>query len=96
MKALVTGAAGFIGSHLTGALLEGGAEVVGVDCFTDYYPRAMKEANLDANRSDLVPLVKDGALIGVLDLDSPLLARFDADDQAGLEAIAAVFVDALR
>ena len=52
MKALVTGAAGFIGSHLTGALLEGGAEVVGVDCFTDYYPRAMKEANLDANRSN--------------------------------------------
>ena len=50
-----------------------------------------------ASRSELVvPLVKDGALIGVLDLDSPLLARFDADDQAGLEAIAAVFVDALR
>lgn len=50
-----------------------------------------------ASRSELVvPLVKDDALIGVLDLDSPLLARFDADDQAGLEAIAAVFVDALR
>ena len=50
-----------------------------------------------ASRSELVvPLVKDGALIGVLDLDSPLLARFDADDQAGLEAIATVFVDALR
>ncbi|MDX3931577.1 MAG: GAF domain-containing protein [Stenotrophomonas sp.] len=50
-----------------------------------------------ASRSELVvPLVKDGALIGVLDLDSPLLARFDADDQAGLEAIAAVFIDALR
>jgi UDP-glucose 4-epimerase len=50
MRALVTGAAGFIGSHLTGALLDGGAEVVGLDCFTDYYPRAMKEDNLDANR----------------------------------------------
>ena len=50
-----------------------------------------------ASRSELVvPLVKDGALIGVLYLDSPLLARFDTDDQAGLEAIAAVFVDALR
>ncbi len=50
-----------------------------------------------ASRSELVvPLVKDGALVGVLDLDSPLLARFDADDQAGVEAIAAVFVDALR
>jgi len=51
MKALVTGAAGFIGSHLTATLLERGAEVVGIDCFTDYYPRPIKEANLDVNRS---------------------------------------------
>jgi nucleoside-diphosphate-sugar epimerase len=50
MKALVTGTAGFIGSHLTGALLDRGATVVGLDCFTDYYPRAIKEANLDHNR----------------------------------------------
>jgi len=50
MKALVTGAAGFIGSHLTGALLDRGATVIGLDCFTDYYPRAIKEANLDQNR----------------------------------------------
>jgi UDP-glucose 4-epimerase len=50
MKALVTGTAGFIGSHLTGALLDRGATVVGVDCFTDYYPRPIKEANLDHNR----------------------------------------------
>ena len=50
MKALVTGAAGFIGSHLTASLLDRGASVVGVDCFTDYYPRPMKEANLDVNR----------------------------------------------
>ncbi len=46
MKALVTGVAGFIGSHLAGALLDRGATVVGVDCFTDYYPRPLKEANL--------------------------------------------------
>ena len=49
MKALVTGAAGFIGSHLTAALLDRGADVTGIDCFTDYYPRAIKEANLAVN-----------------------------------------------
>jgi nucleoside-diphosphate-sugar epimerase len=50
MKALVTGAAGFIGSHLSAALLDRGGAVVGMDCFTDYYPRPIKEANLDVNR----------------------------------------------
>jgi UDP-glucose 4-epimerase len=50
MKALVTGVAGFIGSHLAESLLEGGAAVVGIDCFSDYYPRAIKEANLEENR----------------------------------------------
>ena len=46
MKALVTGTAGFIGSTLAEQLVAQGAEVVGIDCFTDYYPRAMKERNL--------------------------------------------------
>jgi nucleoside-diphosphate-sugar epimerase len=46
MKALITGVAGFIGSHLAGTLLERGATVTGLDCFTDYYPRPIKEANL--------------------------------------------------
>jgi UDP-glucose 4-epimerase len=45
MKALVTGCAGFIGSHLTGRLLET-KEVVGIDCFADYYPRKIKEKNI--------------------------------------------------
>jgi len=48
MNALVTGAAGFIGSTLAGHLLDRGARVTGIDCFTDYYPRAMKDANLAA------------------------------------------------
>jgi UDP-glucuronate 4-epimerase len=45
-RALVTGAAGFIGSHLCERLVADGWRVVGVDCFTDYYPRADKQANL--------------------------------------------------
>jgi UDP-glucose 4-epimerase len=48
MKTLVTGVAGFIGSHLAERLLKEDATVVGLDCFTDYYPRATKEANLAA------------------------------------------------
>ena len=51
MKALVTGAAGFIASHLSGQLLDRGAEVIGIDCFADYYQRPIKEANLEALRS---------------------------------------------
>ena len=50
MKALVTGVAGFIGSHLAESLLDKGATVVGVDCFTDYYARAIKEGNLEGLR----------------------------------------------
>ncbi|HET7176166.1 MAG TPA: GAF domain-containing protein [Gammaproteobacteria bacterium] len=45
----------------------------------------------------VVPLVKrDGTLLGVLDLDSPKLARFDQEDKQGLEALAQAFLDALR
>jgi UDP-glucose 4-epimerase len=46
VKALLTGVAGFIGSTLAGRLLDNGAEVLGIDCFTDYYPRTIKERNL--------------------------------------------------
>jgi len=46
MKALVTGAAGFIGSTLSAALVDRGIDVIGVDCFTDYYSRDVKEDNL--------------------------------------------------
>ena len=51
----------------------------------------------DANtRSEVVvPLYQGEKLIGVFDLDSPIPDRFDADDQAGLEAIAAVFLSSL-
>jgi GAF domain-containing protein len=49
-----------------------------------------------ASRSELVvPLVHDGELVGVFDLDSPEPDRFDIDDQHGLEAIARAFVESL-
>lgn len=45
-RVVVTGAAGFVGSHLCEALIERGDSVMGIDCFTDYYGRADKESNL--------------------------------------------------
>jgi nucleoside-diphosphate-sugar epimerase len=51
MRCLITGAAGFIGSHLTERLLAEGHEVWGIDNFADSYPRALKERNLAVARS---------------------------------------------
>ena len=51
MRVVVTGAAGFIGSHLSERLLAAGHEVVGIDCFADYYEKARKEQNLETSRS---------------------------------------------
>ena len=46
-----------------------------------------------ASRSELVvPLFRHGKVFGVIDLDSPLPGRFDSDDQAGIEALAAIYV----
>jgi GAF domain-containing protein len=49
----------------------------------------------DSRSEIVVSLVQDGVLLGVLDIDSPLLARFDDDDRAGLERLAAVFLASL-
>jgi UDP-glucose 4-epimerase len=46
MKCLVTGVAGFLGSHLAEALLKDSHEIIGVDCFTDYYSKDLKKRNL--------------------------------------------------
>jgi GAF domain-containing protein len=48
-----------------------------------------------SNSEIVVPLSRDGELLGVLDLDSPRLARFDAEDQLGLERLAQIYLDSL-
>ncbi|PZR94359.1 MAG: hypothetical protein DI537_07630 [Stutzerimonas stutzeri] len=48
-----------------------------------------------ASRSELVvPLIRDGEVVGVIDLDSPDPGRFDTDDKAGIEAIASLYIEA--
>jgi UDP-glucuronate 4-epimerase len=64
---LVTGAAGFIGSHLLGALLEAGHDAIGLDCFTDYYDPTLKEDNargLPVTRADALEVDLDALLAG--------------------------------
>jgi L-methionine (R)-S-oxide reductase len=64
--------------------------IADVDAFPGHIPCD------SASRSELVvPLFKGETLIGVFDLDSPELDRFDHEDQTGLEAIAQVYLDAL-
>jgi len=68
MRCLVTGAAGFIGSHLAETLREAGHDVVGIDSFNDYYDPARKRENadaLDVVEDDLVAADLDGLLDGV-------------------------------
>jgi UDP-glucuronate 4-epimerase len=72
MKILITGAAGFIGSHLSERLKDAGHDVVGLDCYTSYYERVLKDLNaqdlakkgieildLDLSKDDLTNAVKD-------------------------------------
>ena len=74
----------------TAALTRRTQRVADVDAFPGHIPCD------SASRSELVvPLVRGDELIGVFDLDSPLLDRFDGDDQRGLETIAEIFTDSL-
>jgi UDP-glucose 4-epimerase len=76
MRFLVTGAAGFIGSAVSERLLAKGHQVVGVDCFTDYYPRRLKELNLEPARGHAAFDFREADL-AVMDLP-PLVREVDA------------------
>jgi nucleoside-diphosphate-sugar epimerase len=88
MRCLVTGVAGFIGSHLAERLLELGHEVLGLDRFSDYYPREIKEGNLGRLRQD-PRFSLSTADLATDDLDTLLEGRevvFHQAAQAGVRA----------
>ncbi len=58
MRIIVTGAAGFIGSHLSQKLKKLGHDVAGIDCFTDYYNRALKELNAADLKEDGIEMLQ--------------------------------------
>jgi UDP-glucuronate 4-epimerase len=90
MRYVVTGAAGFIGSHLADALLGRGHEVVAVDSFTDYYDPALKEENaagLEVQRLDLAEAELDLAGVDAI---------FHLAGQPGARSFGPVFADYLR
>jgi len=72
MKVLVTGCAGFIGSHLVEKLIGEGYKVIGVDNFTDYYSRKIKESNM-ANFIDQIEFIEDN----ILEIDMSILKNVD-------------------
>lgn len=78
-----------VGKGVCGAAVERGSSMLveDVHAFRGHIP-------CDANsRSELViPLLRDDGVFGVLDLDSPTAGRFNSDDQAGVEALAAIYV----
>ncbi|HEX6930426.1 MAG TPA: GAF domain-containing protein [Gammaproteobacteria bacterium] len=61
-----------------------------VDAFEGHIP-----CDGDSRSEIVVPLELNGEIFGVLDIDAPIKARFDADDQEGIEALAAIFVKSL-
>jgi len=91
MRYLVTGAAGFIGSHLTRSLLDSGHEVVAVDSFNDYYDPERKHENaagLDVARADL-------AVDPLADLVRRADGIFHLAGQPGVRAFGQAFPDYL-
>ena len=90
MKYIVTGAAGFIGSHLADALQARGHEVVGLDCFTDYYDPTLKHENASGLDVRSVDLSEDSLAFGGFD------AVFHLAGQPGVRSFGDVFSLYLR
>ena len=88
MRCLVTGVAGFVGSHLAERLLADGHEVCGIDAFIDYYPRAIKENNIADIRSwNRFTLIEGDLLLLNLDhLLEGIEVIFHQAAQAGVRA----------
>jgi len=93
MKVVVTGAAGFIGSHLCEKLIKEGHSVLGIDCFTDYYSKELKKANLrelnkgknfdfiegNLNKIDLKNILSDAAYVFHLAAQAGVRASWGKD-----------------
>src|SRR6478736_499060 len=90
MKYIVTGAAGFIGSHLADALQARGHEVVGLDCFTDYYDPTLKHENASGLDVRSVDLAEDSLAFAGFD------AVFHLAGQPGVRSFGDVFPLYLR
>lgn len=88
MKCLVTGAAGFLGSHISERLLEMGFDVTGIDCFIDYYPRSFKENNLEyLHTQKAFTFIEDSLLnIDLVELLDGVDYIFHQAAQAGVRA----------
>jgi nucleoside-diphosphate-sugar epimerase len=88
MKSLVTGAAGFIGSHLCEYLIEKGFEVLAIDNFMDYYPRSIKEASIaDLRKNQNFELVEASLLqVDLTELLDGVDVIFHQSAQAGVRA----------
>ncbi len=82
MRCIVTGVAGFVGSHLAERLVAEGHEVLGIDAFISSYPRELKEANLEALRRSSRFQFMEGDL-NEIDLPAVLTEREWVFHQAG-------------